>query len=190
MWIRITQALTIATIFLLFSVPGLSYTSGTNTTITQTNGCAQPINLENLPGDITEVLSLALTPNLFWDLDSGRGGGGAPSERKNICPTDAKKTCQAISTLSLALIVTLFKHYFLNDRAALATMASAVDYESHSKAGQRWHLPAHPPPLQPAMVWRLDLGSYAVGLRQIQCRYRLPCTLTGRSTLPLRRLAG
>lgn len=164
MWKRFTLTLTTAIIFLLLSTPGFSYTSSTDIVMAQTH------NLQIFSGDITEVLSLALTPSLVCNPDSGRrGGGGALFERKNICSTSAKKACQVKSSPSLTFFVTLFKHYyFLNDISSLEVRKV---HRHHRQARHLWHFAPHPRLARRSQ--RLDRAACRAYHRQTQCQSRL-----------------
>ena len=103
MWKRFTLILTIASMLLLYSAPGLSFTSSTST------GTEGIHNLGFFLSDITEGSSLAYGTCQYYNPDSGRWGvGGTPFK----CAKFYAKFCQVKSTLSLTQFVTHFKAYY------------------------------------------------------------------------------
>ena len=124
MWKRFIQMLITAATFLLFSTPGLSYTSSTSIDKVGTN------NLGFFLSDITDASSPHLSTSLFCNPDSGRWGvGGAPAKSVILLARSVKKKahnnttkcnrlqvagivrliCQGISSHSLAQYLSAVK---------------------------------------------------------------------------------
>jgi len=93
MWKRFTQLTIILSTFLLFSTPGLSYTSSTSMETTAKN------NLGFFLSDITDASSPHLSTSLFCNPDSGRWGvGGTHAQSVILLAQLVKKKAHNIAT--------------------------------------------------------------------------------------------